>query len=777
MLKYIFLSLILSLTWHLLLAQSNTPEEDELFNKYNSAENDSSKLAACIDLSSYYLFKANRLDTDLDSALKFLNQSQRLAIRVPDKNMGIAATALLGNYYVIKGQWSRGNSLSKKAINSYHSNKNYLQEANSWNQLGNSIADTNSFYAQQKLQSFENARQLFIHLGLSMEATETLQRIAISYARQNRFDTAENIMRQVIQFYKPLNNGKMLDAYNTLAEISEYQSDQHKQLKYRLEQVEQMEATADTANAAYYYAKLALIYAHVSMYKESLATILKAIEILKQKKQYDDLYGDLSLAIFDYIELGKPEAALAYLLKSSKEVPPQDLAHEVDLNDMLGQCYAAMKQYAKAEQHYLTMMSLFNTTQNSNLYSSNEQKIIDFIHYNQILGNFYVTTGQYKKAGIYYHKILELPSINIRPITLSKVHLMQFKVDSASNNFISAIRHYQRFKQLEDSLFNIAKNQQIQELNIKYETEKQGKDLQLKQQNIAALTSQTQLQQADLKRAAFTRNVIIVSSLLLLVLAYLGYRVKQRHNRQLQAHQLEINTQNEQLRKLLSIQEKLVIEKEWLLKEVHHRVKNNLQIIISLLETQATFLNDDALIAIQNSQHRIYAMSLIHQKLYLYEDSSSINMAVYLSDLLAYLQECLDTKSSIIFKTDFDEVELDITQAIPIGLIFNEAITNSIKYAFPKDVKGEIETAMKQEKDGKVRLLIADNGIGLPPGWEEKMNNSLGLKLMRGLSEDIPASFKVETTHGTKLIITFEKQAVLKPNSNNKSEELAMPAG
>lgn len=738
-------------------------DPEQLLKKYQTSPNDTNKVQVCLSLGSFYMFKDEKFDTDLDSAYIFLNEAQSLADKLKAENLGNAAMALTGNYYVLKGDVKRGTSLSKKAIDYFHSNKNFLQEALTWKQLGNSIADTNAHYAQQKLHNYDNARLLFIQLNQPAQTAETLEQIALCNARQKKIDTAEHIMRQAIEIYKSINSDKTLDAYNTLAEISEYQSDLHRQLMYRIELVKLMETTGDTANAASYYAKLALAYAHVSMYSESLVMIKKAIDLLKRDKLYDDFYGDLSLAIFDYIELGKADSALVYLLKTTKEVPPQHLAHEVDLNDMLGKCYAAMKQYAKAEGHYLRMMKLFESTQTNLFYSKPEQMTIDFIHYNQVIGNYYITTGEYKKAGVYFGKILNLKNGNIRPITLSKVHLMQFKVDSASHNYVAAIRHYQRYKEIQDSLFNVARAQQIQELNIKYETEKQTQDLQLKQQSIAALTSQTRAQQADLRRAGLTRNIIIASSILLLALAYIGYRIKLRHNLQLQVQQQEINTRNTRLRELLTAQEQLVVEKEWLLKEIHHRVKNNLQIVISLLNTQSKYLdNTEAIKAIAESRHRMQAMSLIHQKLYQSENTTFVNMHDYISELTKYLQESFDNGKPIDFNLNIDQIELDIAEAIPLGFILNETITNAIKYGFRNKEKGCIAITMRITNAKRIFLEIADNGDGLPDHFDITKSTSMGMRLITGLVKQINGQLHITNKNGVSIQISFDTNTRLK---------------
>lgn len=164
-------------------------------------------------------------------------------------------------------------------------------------------------------------------------------------------------------------------------------------------------------------------------------------------------------------------------------------------------------------------------------------------------------------------------------------------------------------------------------------------------------------------------------------LIYNRYRLKRRSNLVLEQKQGEINAQNELLRKILN-------EKEWLLREIHHRVKNNLQIVISLLNTQSAYLdNEDALVAIRNSQNRMHAMSLIHQKLYQSDNLAEIDMKWYIKELVDYMIECFGTDNKIQFTLETEAIKLDVAQAVPLGLILNEAISNVIKYAFPADKK------------------------------------------------------------------------------------------
>ena len=197
-------------------------------------------------------------------------------------------------------------------------------------------------------------------------------------------------------------------------------------------------------------------------------------------------------------------------------------------------------------------------------------------------------------------------------------------------------------------------------------------------------------------------------------------------------------------------------EKEWLLKEIHHRVKNNLQIVMSLLNSQSAYINNDAaLTAIHDSQHRVHAMSLIHQKLYNSENLSTINMRVYIRELVLYLKDSFDAGKRIRFDLNIEPLELDVSQAVPLGLILNEAITNSIKYAFPGNMEGVITISLSNTNLDNYLLTISDNGIGMPVHVKDKKPGSLGMSLMKGLSEDIDGTFSIENNNGTIIKISF----------------------
>jgi two-component sensor histidine kinase len=202
-------------------------------------------------------------------------------------------------------------------------------------------------------------------------------------------------------------------------------------------------------------------------------------------------------------------------------------------------------------------------------------------------------------------------------------------------------------------------------------------------------------------------------------------------------------------------------EKEVLLKEVHHRVKNNLQIISSLLNLQMASLTDPAMVeTLKESQNRVRSMALIHEKLYQSEDLASIDFSGYLRSLVYSLAQSYRVRSDqVSLRVQVDAIHLDLDTAIPCGLIVNELVSNSIKYAFPGDRQGQIEVACRQRPGPRYILSVSDDGVGLSPGFDSAKTGSLGMKLVTSLVTQIGGELKVVSSPGAKFEIEFRAGA------------------
>ncbi len=198
-------------------------------------------------------------------------------------------------------------------------------------------------------------------------------------------------------------------------------------------------------------------------------------------------------------------------------------------------------------------------------------------------------------------------------------------------------------------------------------------------------------------------------------------------------------------------------EKEILLKEIHHRVKNNMQVVSSLLQLQAQYIEDERTLALfEESQTRIHSMALIHEQLYQSENLDRIDLPIYVENLVANLYQsfgCCNT--SIQFNLNIDPIYLNIETAIPCGLIINELVSNSLKYAFAQNSGGEININFNQINPQQFHLSIQDNGSGFPTGFDVENAETLGVRLVRMLTHQLDGTLVIDSQCGTCYHITF----------------------
>jgi len=221
----------------------------------------------------------------------------------------------------------------------------------------------------------------------------------------------------------------------------------------------------------------------------------------------------------------------------------------------------------------------------------------------------------------------------------------------------------------------------------------------------------------------------------------------------------DITPQKEAEERLKSSEEQIrssLNEKEVLLKEIHHRVKNNLQVISSLLSLQATQIRDkEAAQVFRDSQSRVRAMALVHERLYQSEDLARIDFAGYVRDMTSHLLRSYQSEARAIrLELEAAGVALDVDAAIPCALIINEIVSNAFKYAFPDDRQGEIRISLDQN-EGEITMVISDNGVGLPEGMSFEQSGSLGLQLVHSLTDQLGGRVQCSTSGGTTFEIRF----------------------
>jgi two-component sensor histidine kinase len=205
-------------------------------------------------------------------------------------------------------------------------------------------------------------------------------------------------------------------------------------------------------------------------------------------------------------------------------------------------------------------------------------------------------------------------------------------------------------------------------------------------------------------------------------------------------------------------------EKELLLQEIHHRVKNNLQVISSLLYLQSKNIDDPKVLSIlQESRHRVRSMALVHEHLYQTDYPTHVDAARYVRTLTSYLMRSYEVRADQIeLQVTVDDLRLGIDTAVPCGLLINELVSNALKHAFPNSRSGKIQVALQAMAHGDYRLIVTDDGVGLPGALEEQSSDSLGLRLVQTLTQQLEGMIEVDTNTGTRFEIVFPAPDIYK---------------
>jgi two-component system, sensor histidine kinase PdtaS len=307
-----------------------------------------------------------------------------------------------------------------------------------------------------------------------------------------------------------------------------------------------------------------------------------------------------------------------------------------------------------------------------------------------------------------------------------------------------ALTKYYEYKSIMD---NQILEGQSQKLSAKYESGK--KDALIKNLNAESELLKKEQELSDVQRKG--AMALAVLSGILALLFYNRFRLKKKTSEALAIKNSEIEKQK-------AVIEASLLEKETLLREIHHRVKNNLQIISSLLNIQSDNISDPSVLSsIREGQSRVQAMSLIHQNLYQSEHLSNVDITNYLQQLVVYLSEMfLKEGKEITVEVEANNINFDIDTAIPLGLIVNELVSNAYKYAFEQQKSGKIKIGIKALNDEDYELHVDDDGKGLPPDFNPTKSKSLGLKLVNILSRQLRGKFSVMPANGASFVVKFK---------------------
>jgi len=419
------------------------------------------------------------------------------------------------------------------------------------------------------------------------------------------------------------------------------------------------------------------------------------------------------------IEYGKKSASIA--IKLNKKV---DLANAL-LN--IGMGYLAFNKIDEAEKNVIEAKTTIDQT--------NDQQYRSYILAG--LGELYLKKKNYSLAIQYLDSAITLAEFQQRNELLSKCYKLMSTCYELTEQKDKSLEYYKKFDALSDTILNQENLRQMNEMNAVYKIK------ETTQENTQLfIEKNTETKKAD--RSTFQRNIFIGLSLVILAISILL---------------LQSTRKNVRIRKELALKnqliEKSLNEKDILLKEIHHRVKNNLQLVSSLLQLQINRTTDTSITdALIESQTRIESMAMIHKYLYSTENIGEINMKVYLEQLTNSIEKTYKKPGSNIEKNiKIENTGLNIDTAVPLGIIATELISNSYKYAFNSSKNNILPIEYKTIDNQKYELIIADNGTDTNINEIKSGSDSLGLKLVHLLAKQLRAELSFENTNGLTIRI------------------------
>lgn len=366
------------------------------------------------------------------------------------------------------------------------------------------------------------------------------------------------------------------------------------------------------------------------------------------------------------------------------------------------------------------------------------------------LGNAYLQLDDHDQALYYSTESLTLAQeIGLYQM---EVHSTLSLIYEATGDHARALDHYRQYTVVKDSVFNAERTGIIAEMQTRYETEENRRAVErLEQEN------QIRMLQAS------RRQTLMLAGLggLVFLLGFLfsRFRLKQKANRLLESQKEEIREKAHLLQEKHSELQGILKEKELLVKEIHHRVKNNLQVISSLLDLQVGILEEPrALSALKDAQGRVQSMVLVHRKLYREEHFGRIDVQDYAEDLCRYLLSAFNAKK-VHYRVRAEGIRFDVDTAIPFGLILAELVSNALKHAFPNGYEGEIAVTLHSIEGNTYELQVADNGVGFSAGSRQNERDSIGLTLVEDLTQQLNGTLEIRNGQGVTYKIQFEDRS------------------
>jgi two-component sensor histidine kinase len=521
--------------------------------------------------------------------------------------------------------------------------------------------------------------------------------------------------------------------------INKLRGDNTEALNYYQQSLELRKKIGSEIGIAVGYVNIGNLYSTAGNDEKALEYLLKAEAIYNEQENVFGQGSVLNNIALIYQRKNDLTQAKAYFERSLEKYKSIDNVKQVALlYTNLGQLYRNENNFDEALDYFALSLIMKKEIGDKLGIGQNYQYMADA----------YFHSGSPDRAIEYYLKALEI----IEELQVAKNLLGCYKgiasAYAASGNFERAYFYMNRFSELNAEIQSENISKQLAEQEARFANAEKEKQLEIKDLELEAKT-------ALIKQRQIQLWVLVAGFLLMVSIAIIfiqRFRIESRFHRQLEVQNAELRQTYEELKTTLISKE----EKEALIKEIHHRVKNNLQIISSLISIQANSIEDrKAERMLREVQNRVLSMAMLHEQLYRAPDMAQIDVENYIDQLLENLMQIYSSDKSIRFNVEISAENFSVDTLIPIGLLVNEVVTNSLKYAFRGRDTGSVSVRIYPHDAGRYCMIIEDDGIGISHDAKHETTGSVGMELIETFIAQLDGECKIMASQGTRYEILF----------------------
>lgn len=571
-----------------------------------------------------------------------------------------------------------------------------------------------------------------------------LMQLTNVYFDNGKYEDSYFQAEELLKIIKEINDPKIYsEAYRIIGRRHHFRGDYASALEFYLKGLRYFENINDSIQTGEIYNTIGGVYLNQSDLDKAFYYYNKSLQIqLKKNNKLRIGRGYLNIA---NVYIAKKE------LKKAKTALDNSLFNYNLINSFEGKSlvYATLSEIFIEKQMPDSAIQYLLISHN---YLTQINKFYPITQIDLNIAKLYLANKNYQKALYYLNEGIDIGIKTKQNHNLTSLFKLKSEVLEQAGDLKESFLNYKLYKQFSDSVLNASSIKKQVEDALKYDFSKKEYQQKLEKQKVEIIE----------KEEASKRKLILIYSCIFIgiifLLLYYRYRLKQKANKKLAQAYSKLEQKNIIIQEKTKALEESLGERELLLKEIHHRVKNNLQIISGLLELQKEELTEaGSKAAFNEGQSRVKSISLIHQNLYQNDNLGSIQFKSFVKDLCSQVQdvfEQLDRKIEV--SIEMPDKIFDIDTAVPLGLIINELLTNSYKYATEKNKLGLIDIVLKDKENGDFILIYSDNGKGIKEDIDFENSTTLGLRLIKGLSSQLGGMASYSNINKSTFTIIFK---------------------